>query len=130
MTANTEAYLDFLARVPRSYLNCRTMQHRWGDDAEFTLVDSGRETGRRARGGEQVFAERVVVCDRCGMERSTAYRVTSTRGHVALVPIAVTYSPPPGYSLHGVGPVGRDLLLGLVYEQDLGRPGGRGRRRR
>jgi ribosomal protein L37E len=115
-----ENFLAALAEMPGSYLECRSMLHSWSAaDGKFTIVDTNVETSRRRRGGEAVYAERVLTCTRCGMERSDAYRMTSRRGHTALQKIDARYTPPEGYYVKGSGKLSKDLLLGAKFDADL-----------
>ena len=106
--------------MPESYLACRSMMHAWDEtDGRFTVVDTGVETARRARGGQVVFAERILTCIRCEMRRSDAYQMTTYRGHTALKKIACTYFPPENYWVKGAGRLGKDLVLGVKFDRDI-----------
>lgn len=129
MNEDVEDFLNSLANMPDAYLQCRTMQHSWVEEGKFTVIDSLRETTRRARGGEAVFAERRLTCSRCTMERSDAYRITSSHGHTALQKIATTYNPPEAYYVAGAGRIGKELVLGAKFVRDTEEPPVRKRRR-
>jgi hypothetical protein len=117
--SDEDDFLAAIANVPDSYLQCRSMMHAWQEDGPgFIVVDSERETTRRARGGQRVFAERHLECLRCGMTRSDAYQITSSHGHTALRKVATTYGPPEGYYVQGAGRLGRELILGAKFERD------------
>lgn len=130
ITEEVEAFLNALAGVPDAYLECRSMKHAWQQDTLFTLVDTGRETSRRARGGERVFAERNLTCLRCGMERSDAYRVTKIGRYTALKKLTSTYTPPEGYYVKGAGRLGAELVLGAKFDRDTNVVPIKGRKRR
>lgn len=116
-----DAYIAAITSLPERFLVCRDTQHRWPlEPPPFHVVDSKRETGRRARGGHAVYAERVFVCERCGMERSDAYQITSLRGRTSLRRINASYDPPDGYRIEGVGQSVRgmrDLLHGVMFDR-------------
>lgn len=129
---DVEAFLEALATVPGNFLDCRSMKHNWQAEQRFTVIDTERETSRRRRGGLAMFAERTLVCTRCGMERNDAYQITSSRGHTALRKVAVTYTPPEGYYVKGAGRISSELLLGAQFERDTADvvPISKGRKRR
>jgi hypothetical protein len=129
MNEDVDDFINSLAAMPDAYLQCRTMQHSWEEDGKFTVIDSERETTRRARGGEAVFAERLLNCIRCGMQRSDAYRITSSHGYTALQKIAATYTPPEAYYVNGAGRLGKELVLGAKFVRDTEEPPVRKRRR-
>jgi hypothetical protein len=135
---------EFLAAVeqmPEGYLECRGSQHRFNLIEPFRIVDSGREQGYRSHGGHQVYAVRVLECDRCidpetghGMIRHDYYEITSHRGHTFLRKINASYLPPAGYATSGLGRIAgnRGLVLGAALDRTMnGTPvRGRGRPRR
>lgn len=128
MNESVEEFLRSLAGMPDEFLQCRAMRHAWEEEQPFTVVDSTRESGRRPRGGEQVYAERILACSRCGMQRSDAFRITSSNGHSALVKVGASYSPPPNYFVEGAGRLSSELVLGAKFDRDMAKV--RVRRRR
>lgn len=83
------------------------------------VVDTRRES-RIARAGFQLFAERRIRCSRCGMVRSDAYQITSSRGHTALIKINSTYPETPhGYYVKGQGRLEMPLVLGALFDRDV-----------
>ena len=112
-------FLAAIADVPDTYLQCRSLLHAWQEEGPgFIVVDSKRETERRARGGQVLFAERRLECTRCGMRRSDAYQISSSHGHTALRKVATSYFAPEGYYVKGSGRLGRELILGAKFERD------------
>lgn len=117
-----DVYIAGLDGMPENFLACRESQHRWDVLENFRIVDAGKESDRRARGGHTVYAERVLVCERCGMERSDAYHISSFRGRTALQRINASYTAPDGYSIEGVGnniKGMRDLVHGAMFDRVL-----------
>lgn len=111
--------VPYLAAMPDDYLTCRTLKHAWTVTQRFRVVDTRRELGRLSRGGHQLFAERRLTCDRCGMVRSDAFAITSSGGHTALRRINSTYAEiPEGYYVRGEGRLDLGLVLGAVFERD------------
>ena len=126
-----DAYLAAISDMPEAYLECRGSQHRMEITDPFRVVDSRSEQGAQPHMGHDVYAKRVLVCDRCGMERRDFYAITSRRGHTMLVKINATYSPPEGYAISGLGRVAgsRGLVLGMELEHQIQATKTRGRGR-
>lgn len=117
--SDEDVFLEAMEQMPPEYLRCRSMRHAWDEEEGFTIVDTVRETSRRARGGERVFAERKLTCLRCGMERSDAYQITKSRGHTALRKLSSSYPVvPDGYYVKGAGRLGMELVLGAKFDRD------------
>ena len=129
-----DVFIAAIEEMPEAFLTCRGAQHRWPQTLPpFHVIDSKREKDRHPRGGHDTYAERVLICDRCGMERSDAYAITSMRGRTALHRINSTYTPPPGYSIEGVKGQStkglRDLIHGAAFDRDINHTQVRGRGR-
>lgn len=119
MNADVESFLSTLAEAPDAWLQCRTMQHSWSENGPFRVVDITRERDRGMRGGQALYAERRLLCVRCGMQRSDAFQMTSASGHTALRKISASYTPPEGYYIKGGGMLSRDLVLGAKFDRDI-----------
>ena len=129
--ATDDEILDQIAAMPERYLACRDLAHTWKVVSTYRAVDSRREDGKRARGGNVVYAERNLLCTRCGKKRSDAFEISSHRGHTALKRLAPVYVDPQGYALKGVGrrkglP---EIVRGEMFDRELAKvpPPKRGR---
>ena len=128
-----DAFINAVAAMPPEFLACRGSSHRFNISDDFRVVDSVHEQGKRPQGGQQVYAERRLECDRCGMVRVDHYAITSRGGHTMLTKINAIYSAPEGYATVGLGRIAgnRGLVLGMALDNQLqGRNRGRGRPRR
>lgn len=128
-----DAFLHAIAEMPDTYQECRATQHRMNITDPFRIVDTKAEAGTRPHLGHEVYAKRVLVCDRCGMERRDYYAISSRRGHTVLRRINATYLAPEGYATVGLGRVtdNRGLILGLALEAEIqGQTPKRGRPRK
>lgn len=141
MTAEDD-FVDAIEDMPESYIECRGTQHRWVLIEPFRIVDTRRENGAHPHMGEQVYARRVLECDRCideetgrGALRFDYYRITSHRGHTFLEKLGSSgYKTPKGYAVKGTGRGAgtRGLVLGMALDRAMNatRTRGRGRPRR
>lgn len=129
--ASDDEIFDQIQEMPEKFLACRDLAHTWKIVSTYRAVDSRREEGKRPRGGNYVYAERNLLCTRCGMKRSDAFRITSARGHTVLQRIQPHYDQPPGYALKGVGKRKGlpDIVRGEMFERELAKipPPKRGR---
>jgi hypothetical protein len=118
MSEQVDEFLARLSRMDADYLECRTLKHSW-TGAPLRVVDTRQESSRVARAGHSVFAERRIRCSRCGMVRSDAFQISSSRGHTALIKINSTYPEiPPGYYVTGQGRLEMPLVLGAKFDRD------------
>lgn len=123
--APEDVFVDALEHTEPEFLVCRELRHVWRPSTPFRLVDASLEDGRQPRGGHTEYAERRLTCSRCGTERSDAYAISRRRGHTALTKIGSSYNQPEGYAITGIGSTAsmRDILLGVAFENQLGKVG-------
>lgn len=121
--ANLDDILNQVHDMPPEYLQCRDLAHQWDVVYDYRVVDSNREQGKRPRGGQAVYAERLLKCTRCRMKRKDAYQITSNRGHTALHRLQPIYdsSECPGYAMVGVGKTRglNDIVRGEAFERSI-----------
>ena len=112
-----------IQEMPDRFLQCRDIKHPWRIARDYHVVDASREVGVNSRLGHAVYVQRLLICTRCGMQRSDAYVIATNSRYQSLERLNSSYSPPKGYTVKGVGHLsGRnDLVRGEVFRRVVGK---------